>query len=198
MPNRPVPGRLRRPSRRELERQIVRRTAERLVATAQARSSRAGARPHGSDGVGGHRLPGGVLLCGPENVRIGLKISLCLLGIAVLVGLVGWRSTVANDAVRGQVEHLRRNSIQELMGAVDMLIALKETQLAARELVSASWNERFAHRGSQAQQRGPSGRSKAIETGLSTFEEQLEASRRATEGALAMAEQAGDVQGAER
>src|SRR5262249_22073543 len=86
----------------------------------------------------------------------------------------------------------------ELMGAVDMLIALKETQLAARELVSASWNERFAHRGSQLQQRGPSGRSKAIETGLSTFEEQLEASRRATEGALAMAEQAGDVQAAER
>ena len=146
----------------------------------------------------GHRVLGVVLLCGLEDVRIGLKISLCLLGIAALVGVVGWRSTVANNAVRVQVEHLRRNSIQELVGAVDMLIALKETQLAARELVSASWSERLAHRGSQPQQRRSAGPSKAIEIGLSTFEEQLEASRRATEGALAMAEQVGDAEASAR
>ena len=133
-----------------------------------------------------------------QNVRIGLKISLCLLGIAALVGVVGWRSTVANNAVRVQVEHLRRNSIQELVGAVDMLIALKETELAARELVSASWSERSARRGSRSQQPRSAGQSKAIEIGLSTFEEQLEASRRATEGALAMAEQVGDARASAR
>ena len=50
--------------------------------------------PQGSDGVAGHRLPRAVLLCGLQDVRIGLKIFLCLLGIAALVGVVGWRSTV--------------------------------------------------------------------------------------------------------
>src|SRR5262249_16839795 len=93
----------------------------------------------------------------------------------------------------------RRNSIQALVGAVDMLVALKETQLAARELVSAAGGERSGRRGAQAPQHAPAGPSKAIEVGLVTFEEQLDASRRATEAALAMAEQVGDAQvGAEQ
>jgi PAS domain S-box-containing protein len=131
-------------------------------------------------------------------VRIGLKISLCLLGIAALVGVVGWRSRVANNAVRVQIEPLRRSSIQELVGAADMLIALKEGQLAARELVSASGRERSARGGSQPQQGGSTGASGAIENSLLAFEEQLEASRRATEAALALAEQAGDAYAAAR
>jgi PAS domain S-box-containing protein len=133
-----------------------------------------------------------------RGVRIGLKIFLCLLGIAALVGVVGWRSTGANNAVRSQVAHLRRNSIQELVGAVDMLIALKETELAARELVSAARSERLARRGSQSQQPRSAGPSRAIEVGLSTLEDQLDASRRATEEALAMAEQVGDAQASAR
>src|SRR5262249_40699067 len=107
--------------------------------------------------------------------------------------MVGWRSMAANNAVRVEVDHLRRNSVQELVGAVDMLVALKETQLAARELVSAAWAERSARRGAQPQQRATARPSKASEVGLVPFEEQLDASRRATEGALAMAEQAGDA-----
>jgi len=142
----------------------------------------------------GHRFPGVVLLCDLEDVRIGLKISLCLLAIVTLVGVVGWRSTVANNAVRGQVEQVRRHSIQALVGAVDMVVALKETQLSAQELVSTAWGERSARRGAPPQPRGTEGASKAIEVGLVTFEEQLDASRRATEAALALAEQVGDVQ----
>jgi PAS domain S-box-containing protein len=147
---------------------------------------------------GGHRVPGVVLLCGSADVRIGLKISLCLLGIAALVGVVGWRSRVANNAVRVEVKQLGRSSIQELVGAVDMLIALKEMQLAARELVSASRDERSAQRGSQPPQDRSAGPKGAIESALLTLEEQLEASRRATEGALAMAEQVGDANAAAR
>ena len=63
----------------------------------------------------GHRFPAVVLLCDLEDVRIGLKISLCLLAIVTLVGVVGWRSTVANNAVRGEVEQVRRHSIQALV-----------------------------------------------------------------------------------
>ena len=154
--------------------------------------------PQGSYGVRGIVSPRAVLLCGVQAVRIGLKIFLCLLGIAALVGVVGWRSRGANNAVRSQVEHLRRNSIQELVGAGDMLIALKETELAARELVSASWSERLAHRSSQSRQRTSPGASKAIDVGLSAFEEHLEASRRSTEGALAMAEQVGNAEASAR
>src|SRR5262245_43890906 len=72
-----------------------------------------------------------------------------------------------------------------------MLMSLKETQLAARELVSAAWTERTARRRAP-QQRAAAGPSKAIEVGLATFDEQLDSSRRATEGALAMAEQVGN------
>src|SRR5262249_24321318 len=136
------------------------------------------------------RFPAATLLCGPEDVRIGLKISLCLLAIAALVGVVGWRSKAANNAVRVEVAHLRRNSVQALVGAVDMLMSLKETQLAARELGSAAWTERTARR--RAPQQRAAGPSKAIEVGLATFDEQLDSSRRATEGALAMAEQVGN------
>src|SRR5262249_56184047 len=91
------------------------------------------------------RFPAATLLCGPEDVRIGLKISLCLLAIAALVGVVGWRSKAANNAVRVEVAHLRRNSVQALVWAVDMLMSLKETQLAARELVSAAWTDPTTH-----------------------------------------------------
>jgi PAS domain S-box-containing protein len=99
----------------------------------------------------------------------------------------------ANDAVRAEVETLRHSSLQELAGAVDMVVALKETQLLARELVATSWRARSAPPGTPA-----AAPADAIERALAAFREQLDASRRATEAALAMAEQRGDREAAAR
>jgi two-component sensor histidine kinase/HAMP domain-containing protein len=131
-------------------------------------------------------------------MRIGLKISVCLLAIAALFALVGWRSTIANDALRVQVERLRRKSLQELAGAIDMMMALEETQLATRELLASSWRERWARSGLQPDPLGSAASGVAIADGLVAFEEQLDASRRATDAALAMAEQAGRAGGVAR
>src|SRR4029077_8368829 len=59
-------------------------------------------------------------------------------------------------------------------------------------------SERLAHRKSPSQQRISPGASKAIDVGLSAFEEHLDASRRSTEGALAMAEQVGNAEASAR
>ena len=130
-------------------------------------------------------------------MRIELKVFAPLLAIAALIGLVAWRTTVANEALRGDVEDLRRGSLQELLGAVDMLLTLGETQLSVRELVSTTARNRSARPGPEGSQR-PAGAAAAIESGLGAFEEALEASRRATEATLAGAEQAGDTTAAAR
>src|SRR5262249_38355540 len=85
--------------------------------------------------AGGVAVVGLVLLFGMVDVRIGLKISLCIAAIATVFGVVGWRATVANDAVRSRVDQLRRNSVQELTRAANMLVTLREYQLNARELL---------------------------------------------------------------
>jgi two-component sensor histidine kinase/HAMP domain-containing protein len=155
----------------------------------------------------GLRVPGGdpglaangdVLLFGLVDVGVGLKISFCLLGIAALFGVVGWRSTVATNAVRVQIERLRHTSLEELAGAGDMLVALEEAQLAAMPLLASSRRERSSRGGGPADPRGSAGAAAAIEQGLHALEEKLDASRRVTEAALAMAEQGGDAATAAR
>lgn len=132
-----------------------------------------------------------------EDVRIGFKIFLSLLSIAALVGVVGWRSTAANNTVRTELETLRRSHLQELMGVTDMMVALKETQLSTRELVSAA-SRAPSRAGRAGDQRGSVESWASIESGLAAFEEHLATTRRATEAALATAEQAGDTGAAAR
>ena len=131
------------------------------------------------------------------DVRIGLKISLCVLAIGALFGVVEWRATVANDAVRARVDQLRRHSVQELVRAVNMLVTLKEDQLTARDVLDTSRARRAAGDGAPEAER-PIGVAAAIERALVTFELQLDASRHATEVALAAVEEAGSVPAAAR
>jgi two-component sensor histidine kinase/HAMP domain-containing protein len=134
--------------------------------------------------VGGLAVVGLALLFGMVDVRIGLKILLCIAAIATVFGVVGWRATVANDAVRSRVDQLRRNSVQELTRAANMLVTLREYQLNARELLEGSKAQ-----GSSDDETGsaeePAALPAGIEGGLMAFERQLDASRRATEAALA-------------
>jgi two-component sensor histidine kinase/HAMP domain-containing protein len=142
-------------------------------------------------------VPAVILLCGMVDVRIGLKISLCVLAIGALFGVVEWRATVANDAVRARIDQLRRHSVQELVRAVNMLVTLKEDQLNAREVLEASRTRRGAGDAAPEPER-PAGVAAAIERALVTFELQLDASRHATEVALAAVEEAGSVPAAAR
>lgn len=82
---------------------------------------------------GGNRQGTARLLWRGTAVRIWFKIALSCLGIAALVGVVGWRSGVTNDAVRAEVEHIAHSSVRELMGATDMLLALEATRSAAQQ-----------------------------------------------------------------
>jgi two-component sensor histidine kinase/HAMP domain-containing protein len=142
-------------------------------------------------------VPAIILLCGMVDVRIGLKISMCVLAIGALFGVVEWRATVANDAVRARVDQLRRHSVQELVRAVNMLVTLKEDQLTARDVLDTSRARRAAGDGTPEAER-PAGVAAAIERALVTFEQRLDASRRATEVALAAVEEAGSVPAAAR
>ncbi|HKA29262.1 MAG TPA: histidine kinase dimerization/phosphoacceptor domain -containing protein, partial [Candidatus Binatia bacterium] len=112
-------------------------------------------------------------------------------------GVVGWRATVANDAVRSRVDQLRRNSVQELTRAANMLVTLREYQLNARELLEGSKAQ-----GSSDDETGsaeePGAVPAGIEGGLMAFERQLDASRRATEAALAAVGPVGSMPAAER
>jgi two-component sensor histidine kinase/HAMP domain-containing protein len=138
----------------------------------------------GRAGLQGLAVPADGLLFTSVDVRIGLKISWYVLGIGTLFGVVEWRSAVAHDAVRLRVERLRGDSVRELIGAVDMLSALKENQLAARELLARTGGEQPARASAEP--------GAAIEDGLVAFEQQLAAVRGATEAGLATLAQAGD------
>jgi PAS domain S-box-containing protein len=142
-------------------------------------------------------VPGLVLLCGMVEVRIGLKISLCVLAIAAVFGVIGWRATVATDAVRSRVDQLRRSSVQELMRAVNMLVTLREHQLRTQELLEASRRQGSSD-GDPQEAEESAAVAAAIERGLMAFERQLDTSRRATEAALAIGEPAGRVPAAGR
>jgi PAS domain S-box-containing protein len=163
--------------------------SRRVGATRSSPGRRSAAAPAAN--LGGLAGPRGCLLFGPVDVGVGGKISLCLLGIAALFGVVGWRSVVATDAVRVQVERLRRSSIDELTAAGDMLATLEGTQRAAVDLLASSRRERSSRAVRQPQAGGSAGSAASIEQGLATFEEQLATSRRRIEAALAMAGQAG-------
>jgi two-component sensor histidine kinase len=138
----------------------------------------------GRAGLQGRAVPDDGLLFASVDVRIGLKISWYVLGIGTLFGVVEWRSAVAHDAVRLRVERLRGDSVRELIGAVDMLSALKDNQLAARELLARTGGEQPARASAEP--------AAAIEDGLVAFEQQLAALRRATEAGLATLAQAGN------
>ena len=131
-------------------------------------------------------------------MRIGVKIFLSLLAIAALVGVVGWRSRAANNVVRAELETLRRSHLQEVVGVTDMMVALKETQLSTRELVTSASRAPSPQGAREGDQRGPAQAWASIESGLAAFEEHLAATRRGTEAALAAAEQAGDTDAATR
>jgi len=137
-----------------------------------------------------------VLLFGMVDVRIGLKILLCIAAIATVFGVVGWRATVANDAVRSRVDQLRRNSVQELTRAANMLVTLREYQLNARELLEGSKAQGLSD-DETGEAEEPGAVAAGIEGGLMAFERQLDASRRATEAALAAVKPVGSVPAAE-
>jgi PAS domain S-box-containing protein len=154
-------------------------------------------RVNGLDRARALAVPAIILLCGLVDVRIGLKISLCILAIGALFGVVEWRATVANDAVRARIDQLRRHSVQELVRAVNMLVTLKDDQLTVRELLETSRAAQATDDGAPAPERA-SGVAAALERALVTFEQRLDASRHATEVALAAVEQAGGVPAAAR
>jgi two-component sensor histidine kinase/HAMP domain-containing protein len=116
-------------------------------------------------------------------VRIGLKISLGCLGLAALVGVVGWLSSLTHDAVRRDVRSLRESSLLQFEAATDMVAALKASHAAAQELVVEGWR-------AQAQQRRgeePGGELEraalAIERRIATLAERLMTCRRASQTA---------------
>jgi two-component sensor histidine kinase/HAMP domain-containing protein len=109
-------------------------------------------------------------------MRLGLKLSLCMFGIAVTFGIVGWRSMVATDAVRIRVDQVRGGDVRELMTAVNMLAPLGQHQQAVRQLLEA-------FRGGPSAAPGTAGSGEAVEKALVAFAEQLDASQRAVEAA---------------
>src|SRR5262249_30813708 len=112
-------------------------------------------------------------------------------------GVVGWRATIANDAVRSRVDQLRRNSVQELTRAANMLGMLRENQLKTRELLEESRRQRSSDDETRETEE-PGAVAAGIEGGLMAFERQLDASRRATEAALVAVAPTGSVPAAAR
>ncbi len=75
-------------------------------------------------------------------MRLGLTLTLAFIGLASLVGLVGYLSDVASQQVLHEVESLRRGSIAEVVGATEMTLALQASQIAAQRLIAERYRAR--------------------------------------------------------
>jgi hypothetical protein len=118
-------------------------------------------------------------------VRIGLRLSLGGFALAGLVAAVGLLTAVTNTAVQREVKLLHQSSLQELVGATDMLLAIKTTHATVQELLAETWRQRAA--GQKVDPVEIARARQAIETGLEACAERLTASRTATLRAIDLA-----------
>jgi PAS domain-containing protein len=109
-------------------------------------------------------------------MRIGLKITACLLGLALLVAAVGYRAWRTNDTVRDHLDVLAGSAVQEVLGPGDMLLALEAVQQACSQLIAARAQTVRAANASVS--RTIDALVDAIESGMDAVDSQIAASRR--------------------
>jgi len=121
-------------------------------------------------------------------MRIGLRITACLLVLALLVAAVAYRARRTNDAVRDHLDVLAGSAIQEVLGPADMLLALETTQQAASQLVTLASRSQVPRATNTPADRTIDALAKAIESGMDAVEGQIRASRRADQAVAASAD----------
>lgn len=70
-------------------------------------------------------------------MRIGVILTLGFLLIASFVALVGYLYKVTSDTVQIEISKLRRSSIDQVVGAAEMRLALQSGQIAAQQIITA-------------------------------------------------------------
>src|SRR5262245_3815403 len=124
-------------------------------------------------------------------MRIGLKISACLLGLALLVAAVGYRAWRTNDTLRDELDVLAGGAVQEVLGPSDMLLALEAVQQACSQLITA--RAQTLRAANPAVGRTIDALVDAIESGMDAVDGQIAASRRADVTGVASSSFAGST-----
>jgi PAS domain S-box-containing protein len=75
-------------------------------------------------------------------MRLGFLLTVSLLGMAVLVAALGVLLEGTSDAIGGELDELRRSSIEEVLGAEGMDRALQAAEAAAYQLLAERYRER--------------------------------------------------------
>ncbi len=75
-------------------------------------------------------------------MRLGFLLTASLLGMAVLVAVLGVLLEGTSDAIGGELDELRRSSIEEVLGAEGMDRALQAAEAAAYRLLAERYRER--------------------------------------------------------
>ncbi|MDH3524814.1 MAG: HAMP domain-containing protein [Acidobacteriota bacterium] len=75
-------------------------------------------------------------------MRLGFLLTVSLLGMALLVAVLGILLEGTSDAIGGELDELRRSSIEEVLGADGMDQALKAATAAAYRLLAERYRER--------------------------------------------------------
>jgi len=119
--------------------------------------------------------------------RIGLKIGACLLGLALLVALMGYRARRTNDALRDHLDVLASSVVPEVLGPAEMLLALETTQQAASQLTALASRAQGLRAANVPADRTIDALAKAIDSGMDSVEGQIRVIRRAADAALAEA-----------
>src|SRR5262245_3130099 len=110
-------------------------------------------------------------------MRIGLRISACLLGLALLVAAVGYRARRTNDTVRDHLDVLAGSAVQEVVGPADMLLALEAVHQACSQLLAT--RAQTVRAATATADRTIDALVGAIESGMDAVDGQIAASRRA-------------------
>lgn len=117
------------------------------------------------------------------SMRLGFLLTASLLGMALLVGVLGGLFERTSSAVESELEDLRRSSIEEVLAAEGMALALQTTQAAAYRLLAERYRQLPDASHESAWGPVPQLDLDAIDAGEEDFEDSLDHSR----GALAVA-----------
>ncbi|CAN2044862.1 two-component system, NtrC family, sensor kinase [Candidatus Magnetomoraceae bacterium gMMP-13] len=130
-------------------------------------------------------------------MKIGQKLILGFIGIALLVGLVGGIAIISNISIKNDISQLTESSINEVETAAEMRLAIQICQTAIQEIIEENYRAIIKPEKKIEAEAAAEDAEKVIFKSLKNFEKWLTLSKKFTEIGVQIALEVGETEEAE-
>ncbi|CAN2038984.1 two-component system, NtrC family, sensor kinase [Candidatus Magnetomoraceae bacterium gMMP-15] len=130
-------------------------------------------------------------------MKIGQKLILGFIGIALLVGLVGGIAIISNISIKNDISQLTESSINEVETAAEMRLAIQICQTAIQEILEEEYRAIIKPEEKIEAEAAAEDAEKIIFSSLKKFEKWLTLSKKFTEIGVQIALEVGETEEAE-